>query len=31
MQYIDLQPFADFIRQGSLVDERHAPSALTGW
>lgn len=23
MQYIDLQPFEDFIRQRSLVDERH--------
>ena len=25
MQYVDLQPFADFIRQRNLVDERHSP------
>jgi integron integrase len=24
MQYVDLQPFADFIRQRNLVDEQHA-------
>jgi hypothetical protein len=25
MQYIDIEPFADFIRQRNLLDERHLP------
>jgi len=28
MQYIDLQPFEDFVRQRNLVDERHFPFYL---
>ena len=28
MQYIDLQPFEDFIRQRNLVDDRHLPFYL---
>lgn len=28
MQYIDLQPFEDFVRQRNLVDERHLPFYL---
>jgi hypothetical protein len=28
MQYIDLQPFEDFIRQRNLVDEKHFPFYL---
>jgi hypothetical protein len=28
MQYIDLQPFEDYVRQRNLVDEKHLPFYL---